>query len=439
MSRPTRHNRRVTRHNPYISDVVSETIADDGGNSALDQSIPENWTVSKLREELKTLGISVAPRSRHSLLVKQYKQTVRQRLCDSRDPDATRAVNDSGRGLASHAQAHSPIVSPSDFKAMQETISGLLSSVKTLTTIVATQNQNQTVDNSRKHQGNDEPGFTLFSRPSDVHLECTGSDGNSATLSPPSRQGQYLNTKFGFSAESLPFIETVQPSIRRQIQDGKNVNLATLLIPYYNGPQTEKASTEKQDPRLLQSLSLPQFIQAFGIYKNIMCQAHPHRREELDLYEREIIDMASRYNGKGFYDYHKMFSAQAAAHLIYNNIKVDWSIRNNKLFCAIFANYKASQCSVCESSLHQTSFCPQADGARLNSSRHMKGNNNNTDVLGRARVLHNGKEICNNFNSARGCSRVTCKNIHACLICKGEHTQQKCKSAKNSQETGQHK
>lgn len=133
--------------------------------------------------------------------------------------------------------------------------------------------------------------------------------------------------RFGFSAEPLPFIETVHPTLRKQIVEGKDINLAALLIPYYTGRHADSAEIikdkDKADPRLQNSQTVPQFIQAFGIYKNILCEVYPSRREELDLYERDIVDMASRYGGKGFYEYHRMFSAEAAAHLRYANRKVD--------------------------------------------------------------------------------------------------------------------
>ncbi len=64
---------------------------------------------------------------------------------------------------------------------------------------------------------------------------------------------------------------------------------------------------QKSDPRLNTVLSISQFIQAFGIYKNIMCKAHPQRRPELDAYERDILEMSSRFGGVGFYEYHKTF------------------------------------------------------------------------------------------------------------------------------------
>ena len=100
------------------------------------------------------------------------------------------------------------------------------------------------------------------------------------------------------------------------------------------------------------------------MYKNITCSSYPHRRSERDLYERDIVDMASRYAGRGFYEYHKKFSADAAAHLGYNNTKVDWAIRNNTLFCNIFANTRPNACNVCGSTFHVTWFCGQSVSAQ---------------------------------------------------------------------------
>lgn len=86
--------------------------------------------------------------------------------------------------------------------------------------------------------------------------------------------------KFGYGIESLPFVETVSPSIRKAIIEGKDVNLAHLLIPTTNAISIRgkemKYGEEKpeKDPRLYRSLSISEFIYAFGIYKNIMCQTY---------------------------------------------------------------------------------------------------------------------------------------------------------------------
>ncbi|CAG2203843.1 unnamed protein product [Mytilus edulis] len=212
--------------------------------------------------------------------------------------------------------------------------------------------------------------------------------------------GNMVRTAHGYSAETLPFVETISPQLRKNIISGMDINLTSLLIPYYSGSGTHELSlsedkNNKSDPRSSRSLSLGEFIQAFGIYKNIMCTTFPHRRSELDLYERDLVDMATRYPGKGFYEYHKRFSADAAAHLRHNNIPVDWSIRNNTLFCNIFANIKPNTCSICSSTFHSSSYCNQSN----NNNRNTTGSNrSDQDIHGRERSYHGGKEICNNFN-----------------------------------------
>ena len=45
------------------------------------------------------------------------------------------------------------------------------------------------------------------------------------------------------------------------------------------------------------SLSLGEFIIGFARYRNIICEVMPHRREELDFYERDIVEMAQRFGG----------------------------------------------------------------------------------------------------------------------------------------------
>ena len=170
-----------------------------------------------------------------------------------------------------------------------------------------------------------------------------------------------------------------------------------------------------------------------------MCTAYPNRRAELDLYERDIVDMATRYPGKGFYEYHKMFSAQASAHLSYSNIKIDWSVRNKTLFCNIFTSRKANACYLCQSSLHLASFCPKLSEIGFQARSRNNSEQSIMDRWGRNRVQINGQEICNNFNSTQGCRKPRCRFLHACLTCNKDHSQQDCKESKNSQTQNNHK
>ena len=105
---------------------------------------------------------------------------------------------------------------------------------------------------------------------------------------------------------------------------------------------------------ILRSLTIQEFILAFGIFKNIMCDGFPNRSMELDVYQREIIGMSAKFGGTSFNEYHKAFSARAAELLTHYNVKVDWSRRDNNLFCSIFAGHKANACSICNSIAHTT-------------------------------------------------------------------------------------
>lgn len=123
---------------------------------------------------------------------------------------------------------------------------------------------------------------------------------------PPST---YVKTQYGYSQESLPYVETIAPKLRQAIVEGKDINLAMLLMPpahYFEAKDTYKK--DKPDPRLYRMLSIEEFISAFGTYKNIMCEQFPHRRAELDLYERDVVDMSTRYGGSAFYEYHKQLA-----------------------------------------------------------------------------------------------------------------------------------
>lgn len=51
------------------------------------------------------------------------------------------------------------------------------------------------------------------------------------------------------------------------------VNLASLLIPYYEVSASEKGKPEKEDGRIQRSLTIAEFLPAFGKYK-ALCANH---------------------------------------------------------------------------------------------------------------------------------------------------------------------
>lgn len=434
-----------------------------------DPELLENWTLSRLREELKTLSVPFRTSDKRSVLVKKLR-------------DARSGASDADRfPRATGARSHNSSVEigGSVQNSLIEMVSSLADSVATLQEGYQRLEQrlvspspslpNANSDSAhasvltnnmstRGHARGPMPTRHTPSAAAGSEHQLVGDtlnslDSSSGTpwreftletayrrLEDSSSQGENnapsKRTRFGFSSETLPLVETISPSLRNQIISGRDVNLAALLIPYFTGQSDPNChSVDKPDARLNRNLNLSEFILAFGVYKHVMCTAHPSRRVELDLYERDIVDMGVRYS-TGFYEYHRQFSMKAAAQLRYNNIPIDWSVRDNTLFCNIFANIKPITCEHCDSSLHNSGFCPTVRDRKQNGGTSSKPYNKTgslrnqgtfqIDSKGRPKFYHEGREICNNYNSANGCSLPSCFFLHACLSCKGSHSKSAC-------------
>ena len=245
--------------------------------------------------------------------------------------------------------------------------------------------------------------------------------------------------------QSSPARRTIiSPQMRADILQGKDINLAALLMQGYD-PEPELSqrtthvpggeavsirprSSQSKDPRLSKNLTLPEFIKAFNIYSNVMCQGYPHRKGELDAYLTEIIGMATDFGAGTFYEYHKMFSARAATLLLNHNVKLDWSVRDNDMYCKLFAGRRAIACGICSSMAHSTDFCPLSTGfrnnRRLGGTGHFNKSENGVAQRGK------GDGICHAFNSTKGCVRLVCRFAHACMVCRSaEHGRTHCQGS----------
>jgi hypothetical protein len=231
----------------------------------------------------------------------------------------------------------------------------------------------------------------------------------------------------GVASHNLPQVPIVNAKMRKDILTGKYINLAALLSPNLSDQCGRElvlgevsVALKSPDHRLNKNLTIQEFIQAFTIYRSVMCDVFPARRQELDTYMTTVINMHSQFPGYGFYEYHRQFTARAAQFLE-QGIKVDWSIRDEFLFVTIFTGKRAQHCEICGNVGHSTSFCPVQSNTQSPARSSQAA-----DTRGRKVVRFDGKQICNNYNGAVGCRNLPCSRLHLCLKCKKPHPIHQC-------------
>lgn len=140
---------------------------------------------------------------------------------------------------------------------------------------------------------------------------------------------QLFQCKFLIDVLFILFLLYCLTKMRSVIIQGKDVNLAALLHP---SPANNRQMVDcghvavflkTSDPRLQHNLSFSEFVIAFGIYRDIIYQAFPDRKEELDLYLAMMADFNQRYGDTLLYEYHRSFSENSASFITLFNTRLD--------------------------------------------------------------------------------------------------------------------
>ncbi|XDV17039.1 hypothetical protein PO909_016490 [Leuciscus waleckii] len=116
-------------------------------------------------------------------------------------------------------------------------------------------------------------------------------------------------------------------------------------------------------------LTPTEFALAFSIYRDIIFSVYPDRRTELDDYLSVILDMAVRFGGTGFYNYHVLFATQVAGQLQQFNQGTYWGTLDAELYCWIFAARTSMSCELCGAPSHPASACTITPSQSQPSSR----------------------------------------------------------------------
>jgi len=378
---------------------------------------------SQLRDSLKSKGINVPTTLTKTVLKSLYRENCVNASASTSDntTDSQKSRSRSRSPIEKHDNSDNAGVTEC-LKTLGVTMTAFTETVRNLSRASSNQFALPTVQHT-----------TDYPTLSDVYANATISSDTPGTYEPIGLDrvrhlaAQSMN---GVPAQMLQNIDIVSDSLKKQITDGRNVNLASLLIQDFE--QATSAKDPSHDSRLKKRLTIEQFRIAFGKYRRVMVAKWPHRRQELEAYETDIGRIHSFYGDK-FYDYHLAFASKAAE-AVKLSIPVDWSRRDGDLFQLILGGTRAKQCSHCSSTLHDTDFCEQTFSLNTpisnrfpNSPPQTRPKRQGVDKYGRQIKHYKGIELCNNYNSNDGCTRAFCKRYHGCAFCMAEnHAVSKC-------------
>ena len=190
----------------------------------------------------------------------------------------------------------------------------------------------------------------------------------------PGLPPQQATSNFTLSTASLPahhpkpFISRPSPvptSLRRQIIDGNYIDLTLLILASLHQPPADRfiegyegcPHYKVRAPSRTRELTPTEFAYAFSLYRDVLCSEFPSRRNKLDDYLSIILNLALRFGGNGFYQYHTHFASEAAARLSQSNEATYWGTLDNEICCRIFAACAALTCSLCGAPSHPASSC----------------------------------------------------------------------------------
>ena len=242
-----------------------------------------------------------------------------------------------------------------------------------------------------------------------------GSSGNSDTAITTSATSTSVSP--GVCLGSVPNVVILPPEMKANIRSQQNINLAALLIAagsdenFTTAPRTIEVGGQSielkplKDHRLYRMLTLSEFVRAFSIYRDELCESFPHKRKEFDAYMSFIVGLSQQFGGGVFYNYHLKFSKKAAYYTNVLNVNVDWSKPDDGIRNEVTSGKRINSCGLCGSIEHDAHFCQLASSSKPHDKREQ--------------VSKTWK--CKSFNSPKGCTFKQCKYDHSCMICESPH------------------
>ncbi|CAC5367446.1 unnamed protein product [Mytilus coruscus] len=250
-----------------------------------DSADTANWTARKLKDELDKINIFVPVSLEKNMLKKINQDNIARRNVAPADQQMT---GNSSKTSASTDNA--PINTSADTRDNLNTYGN------------ASSNHIQGNITSGNCSGSNSAGSSAMTEPRmNLHSRMAGTTSSKMAAPSANSVNNEIMTgmEFGVPSECIPHVDIVSDVIKKRIWEGKDINLAALLIPKDEADKNivqEQGSitvnlSNHEDIRLHKSLTISEFITVFGKYKRVMCSKFPNRRIELERYEANIIDI----------------------------------------------------------------------------------------------------------------------------------------------------
>ena len=226
--------------------------------------------------------------------------------------------------------------------------------------------------------------------------------------------------------EGLP---AVPAKLVAKIQRGEYVDMAELLKDNIEAERRRTPQEGLQGGQISRSNrrevpDLLSWLQCFGTYACVFCEAFPEKRKELWAYQTFLIRESRRCDGEGWRDYDSMFRQQVAS-----AADLEWARVNNSLFAVTFlaqSSGRGKACKWCQETDHKSDGCALAPERPIRGEPPM-GDKKVTPGDGRSWRLK-AERICYSWNEGRCAYHPYCRFRHVCANtgCQGDHRAVDC-------------
>ena len=137
-----------------------------------------------------------------------------------------------------------------------------------------------------------------------------------------------LGPRPAYLNQTTPLVHGISEGVKKKALSGQYVPLYMFLPGYddrdasatlvptqqEDGSFILTAQQSKKDKRLSKrALNPTEFMNTFSHYKEVILECFPERARELDAYMMTIVELATKYTGRAYWQYHIQFAKQAAS------------------------------------------------------------------------------------------------------------------------------